>query len=62
MQKEKEEGRIMFDYKKGNTRIVIYEDAIESEEEQERIYERIRNIIISSQIRRKRDIEKENDG
>ncbi|MCR0316368.1 hypothetical protein MKA27_17780 [[Clostridium] innocuum] len=60
MQKEKEKGKIIFDYKKGNTRIVIYDDAIVPEEEQELIYERVRNIIISSQIRRKRDIEKEN--
>lgn len=62
MDNEIKEGNKIFDIKKGNTRIVIFDGAIESEAEQELIYERVRNIIINSQIRRIREIAKDAKG
>ena len=47
-------GKVIADYMRGNTRIVILDDAIESEEEQELIYERVRGIITKSYLRRQK--------
>jgi hypothetical protein len=55
MDKENTKGNVIADYMCGNTRIVIYDDAIESEEEQELIYERVRGIITRSYLRRQKE-------
>lgn len=46
---------VIADYMRGNTRIVILDDAIEPEEEQELIYERVRDIITRSCLRRQKE-------
>ena len=48
-------GNVIADYMRGNTRIVILDDAIEPEEEQEIIYERVRGIITRSCLRRQKE-------
>ena len=48
-------GNVIVDYMSGNTRIVILDDAIEPEEEQELIYERVRGIIERSYLRRQKE-------
>lgn len=48
-------GNVIADYMRGNTRIVILDDAIEPEEEQELIYERVRGIITRSRLRRQKE-------
>lgn len=48
-------GNVIADYMSGNTRIVILDDAIEPEEEQELIYERVRGIITRSCLRRQQE-------
>ena len=48
-------GKVIADYMRGNTRIVMLDDAIESEEEQELIYERVRGIITKSYLRRQKE-------
>lgn len=48
-------GNVIADYMSGNTHIVILDDAIEPEEEQELIYERVRGIITRSRLRRQKE-------
>lgn len=48
-------GNVLADYMSGNTRIVILDDAIETKEDQELIYERIRGILARSYQRRQKE-------